>query len=77
MLKFATIESVATMTQDTFYYKPRSYQTIKRWKNVSSEEWQNPLWQDRNTIRDVESLSEIIKLTEYQKSDIQRTLVIH
>ena len=74
MTKFATIESVATMTQDTFYYKPRSYQTIKRWKNVSSEEWQNPLWQDRNTIRDVESLSEIIKLTEYQKSEIQRTI---
>ncbi|MDP2723744.1 MAG: KamA family radical SAM protein [Bacteroidales bacterium] len=74
MLKFATIESVATMTQETFYYKPRSYQTIKRWKNVSSEEWQNPLWQDRNSIRDVEALSQVITLTDYQKSEIQRTI---
>jgi len=60
--------------QDTFYYSPRPYQSVELWKNVTPEEWQNPLWQDRNAIRDVDTLSKVIKLSDFQKSEIRRTL---
>ncbi len=62
------------MKQETFYYTPRPYQSIEIWKNITPDEWNNPLWQDRNAIRDVETLAKVIQLSDFQKSEIQRTV---
>jgi len=60
--------------QDTFYYSPRPYNSIEIWKEITPEEWQNPKWQDRHAIKDVKTLAKIIKLNDFQKQEIQRTL---
>lgn len=58
-----------------FLYQPRDYRTIELWKDVSEEEWYNPLWQRKNSIRDVEKLKKVIRLSPFQESEINRTLV--
>ncbi len=58
-----------------FLYQPRDYRTIEMWKDVSEEEWYNPLWQRKNSIRDVEKLKKVIRLSPFQESEINRTLV--
>jgi len=58
-----------------FLYQPRDYRTIELWKDVSEEEWYNPLWQRKNSIRTVEQLKKVIRLSPFQESEILRTLV--
>lgn len=62
------------MTEDTIYYKPRHFSTIELWKNVTEEQWNDPKWQLKNTIRSVAQLKKVIKLNAYQESEIERTL---
>jgi lysine 2,3-aminomutase len=62
------------MMENNYFFEPRDYKSIEIWKDVTEEEWNNPIWQDRNAIKDVETLSKIIKLNDYQKSEIKRTL---
>ena len=48
-------------------FEPRDYKTIPRWKDVSEEQWNDPRWQRINSITDVDTLAEVIKLTEHQR----------
>ncbi|MGI6338322.1 MAG: KamA family radical SAM protein [Bacteroidales bacterium] len=59
---------------NNFLYEPRHFRTIPIWKNVTEKQWNNPLWQLRNSIRTVEQLEKVINLNEYQKKEIDRTL---
>ncbi len=60
--------------KEEFLYKPRKYNTIELWKDVTDEQWYDPIWQRKNSIRTVEQLSKIIKLNDYQKEEISRTI---
>jgi lysine 2,3-aminomutase len=63
------------MTENNnIFYKPRSYNKIKLWKNISQKKWYDPKWQIKNSIRTVDQLKDVIKLTEYQVKEIERTL---
>ncbi|HPB02410.1 MAG TPA: hypothetical protein PLZ67_05595, partial [Bacteroidales bacterium] len=62
------------MKNGDFLYEPRHYNSIEIWKNVTSEQWNNAIWQQKNSIRTVEQLRQVIKLTEFQASEIERTL---
>ncbi len=57
-----------------FIYRPRDFRSIPVWKNVTEQQWNDPSWQMKNTIRNVEDLEKVISLTEHQKSEIDRTL---
>jgi lysine 2,3-aminomutase len=61
-------------SKNNFLYKPRKFDTIELWKNVKKEQWYDPVWQLKNSIRSVEQLEKVIKLNDYQKSEINRTL---
>jgi lysine 2,3-aminomutase len=56
-------------------YEPRNYKTIKPWENVSDEEWNDDNWQRKNSIRTVDQLKEVIKISSFQESEIRRTLI--
>lgn len=56
------------------FYKPRRYSSIKLWKDITGDQWLSAEWQMRNCIRSVEQLSQVIKLTKFQESEIERTL---
>ena len=56
------------------FYKPRDYKTIDLWKNISSKNWNDPLWQLKNTIRSIEHLKKIITLSSFQAKEIARTI---
>jgi lysine 2,3-aminomutase len=59
-----------------FFFTPRNHNTIELWKNVTDEQWNDPNWQLKNSIRSVEQLKKIIKLNSYQENEIKRTLEI-
>lgn len=52
----------------------RNYKDIEIWKDVSEEDWNDWKWQVRNRVSDVETLGEIIKLTEKEKEEIGEVL---
>ena len=58
------------MCDYSFLYKPRNFKSIEIWRDVTNEEWSNPKWQRKNVIKDVETLSKVIKLTDNQKKEI-------
>ena len=60
--------------KESFLFKPRHYSEIDLWKNVTDKEWNDPDWQRKNSIRTVDQLSKVIKLTDYQKNEISRTI---
>jgi len=60
-------------TIDNMFYKPRKYNTIELWKDVKEEQWNDANWQLNNSIRSVEQLKKVIKLTVFQESEIERT----
>ncbi|NLB56702.1 MAG: KamA family radical SAM protein, partial [Lentisphaerae bacterium] len=63
------------MTNDNvFLHKPRHYNKIELWKDVSEQEWQNPDWQRNNAVTKVDQLKQIIQLNEHQVSEISRTV---
>lgn len=55
-------------------YEPRKFNTIKAWENVTEDQWADPNWQLRHTIRSVEQLQQVIELNDYQKKEIERTI---
>jgi len=59
---------------DNILYTPRKFNEIPLWKNVTKEQWYDDKWQKRNSIRTVEQLDQVIKLTDYQFSEIKRTI---
>ncbi len=60
--------------EKTFLYKPREFNTIDLWKDVTKEQWNDAKWQIKNSIRSVEQLEKVIKLNTYQKNEIERTI---
>jgi len=56
-------------------YKPRHYSSIELWKDVTEAQWNDALWQQRNSIRSVEQLAKIIRLSDYQRDEINRTII--
>ena len=62
------------MEEKSIYYQSRKFDTISLWQDVTAEEWSDPKWQLNNSIRSVEQLSQVIKLSDYQKNEIERTI---
>ena len=60
--------------ENEIFYEPRKFNTIELWKNVTEEQWNDANWQLKNSIKSVEQLKKIIKLTSFQEKEIQRTL---
>jgi lysine 2,3-aminomutase len=60
--------------KNNIFYEPRNYRTIELWKDVTPEQWNDPIWQKRNSIRKVEQLKKVIKLNSRQEKEIARTL---
>ncbi len=54
--------------------EPRKYNEIELWSNVSEEQWNDAGWQMKNSIKSVGHLKEVIKLNDFQVSEIDRTL---
>ncbi|MBN2522085.1 MAG: KamA family radical SAM protein [Bacteroidales bacterium] len=61
-------------TKDKIFYEPRKFNTIELWKDVTEEQWYDAGWQLKNSIRSVEQLKKIIKLKQFQESEIKRTI---
>lgn len=59
-----------TNNNQSFLFEPRNYKEIEFWKDVNPDQWNDATWQKRNSIRTIEHLSQIIKLTTKQKEDI-------
>ena len=49
---------------------PLYYQKNDAWKNVSLKDWEDPDWQLKNSVTNVESLEKIIKITSKEKKEI-------
>jgi lysine 2,3-aminomutase len=57
-----------------FLFKPRHFNTIELWRNVTETQWNDPLWQMQNSIKTVEQLEQVIDLTPHQRQQIQHTI---
>lgn len=62
------------MTEEKIYYEPRKYNTVDLWKDVTLEQWNDPVWQLKNHIRSVDQLKKVIQLNDHQEKEIERTL---
>ncbi|MHC1733973.1 MAG: KamA family radical SAM protein [Bacteroidales bacterium] len=62
-----------TFNED-FLYRPRKYNTIELWKDVTPEQWNDPAWQRKNSIRSIDQLKKVIRLTDHQEAEIRRTI---
>lgn len=60
--------------KDNILFEPRKFNTIEIWKDITNKQWNDANWQLKNSIKTVEQLRAIIKLSEFQASEIQRTL---
>ncbi len=60
--------------EEQIFYTPRKFNTIELWKDVSEKQWNDQLWQLKNSISTVEDLRKVIKLNDYQAEEIGRTL---
>ncbi|HUW93695.1 MAG TPA: KamA family radical SAM protein [Bacteroidales bacterium] len=63
------------IVKDDFLYRPRNHKDIELWKNVMDDQWNDPMWQKENSIRDVDQLKQVIKLNSYQEAEIRRTIM--
>ncbi len=61
-------------SKNDIYYLPRKFNTIELWKNVTETQWNDADWQIKNSIRNVNQLKKVIKLSEFQAAEIERTL---
>ncbi len=55
-------------------YKTYDYKRIPLFKDVSSEDWNDWRWQMKHDIKDVETLSKVIKLSDQDREDIGKVL---
>jgi len=60
--------------KDHFLYQARNYNNIEIWKDITEEQWNDANWQIKNSIKSVEHLKKVIKLNNFQASEIERTL---
>ncbi|MFZ2287129.1 MAG: KamA family radical SAM protein [Bacteroidales bacterium] len=59
---------------EDFLYHPRNHKTIELWKDVTDEQWNDPSWQKKNSIRSVDQLKKVIRLSDHQEKEIRRTI---
>lgn len=59
---------------NNYLYSPREFNSINLWKDISIQDWNNPLWQRRNSIKNIDKLKKVIKLTESQELAISDTI---
>ena len=52
----------------------RNYKDIPLWKDVTDEQWNDWHWQVQNRIQDIETLEQIIELTDQEKKEISSVL---
>ncbi|AUJ25482.1 MULTISPECIES: lysine 2,3-aminomutase [Virgibacillus] len=53
-------------------YKPaRNWKDIELWKDVTEEQWNDWLWQLRNTIKTLEDLKKVINLTPEEEAGVK------
>lgn len=62
-------------TEEDIFYKPRNFNTIELWRNVTKQQWNDASWQLKNSIRSINQLKKVIKLNAFQESEIERTIV--
>ncbi len=60
--------------QSDYLFTPRDYKSIELFNNTTEQEWNDPNWQLKNSIKDVDTLSRVISLNEHQKNSIRNTL---
>ncbi|MFZ2338865.1 MAG: KamA family radical SAM protein [Bacteroidales bacterium] len=60
--------------EEQIFYTPRKFNTIELWNDVSEKQWNDQLWQLKNSISTVEDLRKVIKLNDHQAEEIARTL---
>ena len=60
--------------KNNVFYKPREPDTIELWKNVTRAQWLDAGWQIKNSIRAVDQLKKVIRLTPFQEKEIKRTI---
>ncbi len=58
---------------NSFLYKPRKFNQIPIWKEITETQWHDPAWQLRHSIRTVDQLKQVVKLNPYQEQEIERT----
>ncbi len=63
-----------TLAAEDFLYHPRHYNNIELWKSVTPEQWNDAAWQRQHSIRSVEQLKKVIRLTDHQEAEIGRTI---
>ena len=61
---------------ENILYQTRKFNNIELWKNVTNEQWYDPNWQKKNSIRTVEQLRGVIKLKKHQEEAIKNTISI-
>src|SRR5512139_2645080 len=52
----------------------RRYKDIPLWKDVSPKQWTDWKWQVRNRITDVDTLAQVINLTQKEKDEIAHSM---
>ncbi|MFH1213632.1 MAG: KamA family radical SAM protein [Candidatus Neomarinimicrobiota bacterium] len=60
--------------QRDHFIKPRDFRSVPLWKNVTAEQWCDPVWQRQNVIRDIAELHQVIRLSDFQQNEIARTI---
>jgi len=64
------------MADNNVLYQSRNYKDIELFKDVNEEQWNDSKWQLSHSIKDVEQLSKVIYLNDYQKSEISRVIEV-
>lgn len=62
------------MISENYFYTPRHYSEIEIWKAITPEQWNDPIWQDKNAIREVDHLAKVIKLNDYQIEQLKEVI---
>ncbi|HUW40800.1 MAG TPA: lysine 2,3-aminomutase [Rectinemataceae bacterium] len=57
-------------------YLSHDYRKIPLFKDVTPEQWNDWHWQIRNDIRDVETLSKVVPLTDQARKDVEKVLTV-
>jgi len=53
---------------------PKYYQRIEMWKDVSLEDWNDRQWQLKNLVRDLDTLSGVVAMTDEERAGVADAL---
>jgi lysine 2,3-aminomutase len=60
--------------EQNFLHKPRHYSEIELFQSITDKQWNSSLWQLKHSIREVDELAKIIRLTDNQLKGIKDTI---